>query len=194
MNHPSEAHAPGDRPDGRRRAALPAVAGKSPAGGTPAALEAELRARWSSAAPRERRLVGLALAALALTLIWMVAVQPAWRVLQTTPAKLDALEAQYQRMQRLAAEAEALRKLPVVSPAQADAALVAASERLGPNARLSLQGQRASLDINGVPGEALLAWLGEVRSAARARPEQLRLTRGPTGYSGNIVLTLARPG
>ena len=179
------------RPLRAGKASVPAS--KPPVGGAAGAFGAELRARWSSAAPRDRRLIGLALAALALALTWLVAVQPAWRVLQTAPAKLDALETQYQQMQRLAAEAQELRKLPVVSPAQADAALVAASERLGPNARLTLQGGRASLELTGVPGEALLAWLGEVRSAARARPEQLRLTRGPTGYSGSIVLNLARP-
>ena len=192
---PSQVNGPGGGEAGVSRAGSRAAPSHKLATGVlPGAFGSELRARWSSAAPRERRLVGLALAALALTLTWLVAVQPAWRVLQTTPARLDALEAQHQQMQRLAAEAQELRKLPVVSPAQADAALVAASERLGPNARLTLQGGRASLEVNGVPGEALLAWLGEVRSAARARPEQLRLTRGPAGYSGSIVLNLARPG
>jgi general secretion pathway protein M len=36
----------------------------------------------------------------------------------------------------------------------------------------------------------LQGWLGEVRSAARARPVEAQLTRGPKGYAGTLVLTL----
>ncbi|MDP1791809.1 MAG: type II secretion system protein GspM, partial [Methylibium sp.] len=93
-----------------------------------------------------------------------------------------------------AAESQELRKLPTVKPAQAEAALRGATERLGTNARLTLQGDRATLTLSGVPGEALAAWLGEVRSAARARPDEAKLSHGPNGYSGSVLLTLPRPG
>ena len=158
------------------------------------ALKTQVLGRWAALAPRERRLASVALAAVGGLLVWLLLVQPAWRTLRDTPAKIDALELQLQQMQRLATEAEALRRLPTVSPAQADEALRAATERLGPGARLTLQGSRASLEVSGVAGEALLAWLGEVRGAARARPQQVRLTRGPAGYSGSIVLDLGRAG
>jgi general secretion pathway protein M len=39
----------------------------------------------------------------------------------------------------------------------------------------------------------LQAWLTEVRSAARARPVEAQLQRGPTGFSGSIVLSLGSP-
>lgn len=155
---------------------------------------APYEARWAALAPRERRLVKGAAALIGLMLLWLAAVQPAWRTLRDTPAQLDAVELQLQQMQRMAAESRELRALPTVKTAQATEALRAATERLGPNAKLALLGDRATLTLDGVSGEALAAWLGEVRSAARARPDEAKLSRGANGYSGSVVLSLARPG
>lgn len=153
---------------------------------------APLRARWAKLAARERQWVAAAVLLVGVAIVWMFAVQPAWRTLSEAPTQIAALDAQLQQMQRLAAETRDLRNLPAVPAAQAEAALRAATERLGANARLSLQGERATLTLNGVPGEALAAWLGEVRSAARARPDEAKLSRGGTGYNGSITLSLAR--
>lgn len=150
-------------------------------------------ARWHKLAPRERMLVGGTALLLALLLLWMVAIRPAWRSLSELPGQLDAVELQLQQMQRLAAESRELRALPRVQNQQADEALRGATERLGSNARLSVAGDRATLTLSGVSGEALVAWLGEARSAARARPEEAKLSRGANGYSGTVVLSLARP-
>ena len=72
-------------------------------------------------------------------------------------------------------------------PAQATAALRAATERLGDKAQLALQGDRATLTFTGVPFEALRSWLGEARSArARAAGRSAARSRAPRGYSGSI--------
>ena len=55
---------------------------------------------------------------------------------------------------------------------------------------MNLTGDRAVVTLNGVAPELLQGWLGEVRSAARARPVEAQLTRGPKGYSGSLVLSL----
>lgn len=159
-----------------------------------AAARDQARARWRQLALRERRLVTGMAVAIALLLVWTIAVRPAWRSLSELPGQLDAVELQLQQMQRLASESRELRALPRVQSAQAEAALRGATERLGANAKLSLVGDRATLSLNGVSGEALVAWLGEVRSAARARPEEAKLSRSPSGYSGTVVLSLPRPG
>lgn len=93
-------------------------------------------------------------------------------------------------MQAQALEASQLRAAPPVPPAQAEAALKASVEHLGPAARLNVAGDRAIVTLNGITPPALQAWLGEVRAAARARPVEAQLTRGPTGYSGTLVLSL----
>lgn len=158
------------------------------------ALRDQFQTRWVKLATRERRMVSGVLLLVGLALLWLIAVQPAWRTLRDTPAQIDAVERQLQQMQRLAAESRELRALPVVKQAQAEEALRGATERLGSNAKLTLQGERATLSLSGVSGEALSTWLGEVRSAARARPEEAKLSRGPTGYSGTVLLSFARSG
>lgn len=159
-----------------------------------ALLRNQWRARWARLNPRERLLVGLALTVLVGGGGWALLVQPALRTLNELPPRIEALDVELQQMQRLAAEARELRSLPTVRNDQSGAALQAASTRLGVNARLVLQGDRAVLSVNGVPGAELVRWLGEARSAARARPDEASLSLGATGYSGTITLTLPSNG
>lgn len=149
-----------------------------------------LRARWRGLAARERRLLGLAAGVLGAFVLWAVALQPAWRTLRDAPAQRDALEQQLQQMRLLAAEVQQLRSAPATNAEQSAAALRAASERLGAKARLSLQGGRAVLTLNGVSSGQLRAWLTEARAGARARPVEAQLTRGAQGFSGTVVLSL----
>ena len=160
---------------------------------TPAALapaRGAAHAWWSSLATRERRLVAWAGALLGLFLVWLVAVQPALQTLRSAPAEHDRLDLQLQSMQRLAAEVTSLRGTPPVSAEQAAAALKAATERLDDKARLTLQGERAVLTLNGLGSGALRDWLAEARSGARARPVEASLTRSANGFTGTLVLSL----
>ena len=150
-----------------------------------------LRSHWQSLGERDRLILRLAAAGLALLLVWLLALQPALRVLRATPDQLDAAELSLQQMQRLALEASELRAVPAVSAEQSMQALQAASQHLGPQASLTIQADRAVLNFSGIAGAALQAWLIEVRSAARARPIQAQVQRGPKGYDGSITLDLA---
>ena len=151
---------------------------------------APLQTRWRSLATREQRLLGLAAVVIVLGLLWVIAVQPAWRTISRAPAELDRLEAELQTMQRLAAEAQQLRAAPQVTPEQAAAALKSATVRLGDKGKLVLQGERAVLTINGIGTGALRDWLAEARAGARARPLEANLMRGAAGYSGTLVLAI----
>jgi general secretion pathway protein M len=155
---------------------------------TPAA--SPLRARWDALGTRERRALGLAAGVLVLAAVWLLAVQPALRTLREAPLERARLEAQWQTMQRQAAEARELRSATPLAPGLAAQALQAATDRLGDAGRLSLQGERAVLTANGVEGPALMQWLGEARRGARAQPVEARLTRDARGWSGSIVLAI----
>lgn len=155
-----------------------------------ASLRQQAGTWWRSRTPRERQAVAGVALVLGLFVAWSLLVQPALRTVRAAPAQLDKLEAQYQQMQRVAAESGALRGAARVSPQQAALALKAATDRLGDRARLSLQGDRATLTLTGVNPEALTAWLGEARSGARARPVDAQLQRGPQGYTGTLGVTL----
>jgi general secretion pathway protein M len=173
---------------------------------------------WQRMAPRERVGLQLAGAALGVLLFWLIAVQPALDTLRSLPPKQAALDRQWQQMLALATEARELRDQPVLPPAQAEAALRSATERLGAAARLNLQADRVVVTLTDVQPAALMAWLGEVRSAARARVVEAQLRRSaatpasagalkpanpapgtpaasasPTGLNGNVVLALQRP-
>ena len=145
---------------------------------------------WAVRSARDRRLLGLAGTVLGLFITWSLAVQPAWRTLQVAPVQRDALDGQWQAMQRLAAEAKDLRAAPPVSIEQSSAALRAATERLGDQGRLAMQGERAVLTLQGASTSQLRDWLAEARSGARARPVEARLTRAAQGYSGTVVVAL----
>ena len=145
---------------------------------------------WRALAPRERLGATLALCVVAALVVWMLAVQPAVRTLREAPQAIARLDAELQQMQFLAAESRTLRATPAILPAQAAAALKAATVRLGDKARFVLQGERAILTLSGVDGEALRSLLADARSAARARPIEAQLVRGAKGYDGTLVLAI----
>lgn len=151
---------------------------------------APVRTWWDGLAKREQRLTLLAGAAVVLFLLWTIAIQPAWTTVRQAPAQLDALDAQLQSMQRMAAETRELRAAPSITAAQSTAALQAASARLGDRARLAIQADRAVLSLNGIESEDLRNWLSEVRSGARARPVEAQLARGPQGFTGTVTVSL----
>jgi general secretion pathway protein M len=156
-----------------------------------AALGTEAKSRWQSMQMRERIGIAAAIAVVALWVVWMIAVQPALRTLRETPAQIDSLDVQLQNMRRLAAESRELRSTSPVPLGQSVTALTSATERLGPSAKIIVQGDRATLTVNGVSTEKLRAWLGEARSGARARPIDVQLTRGAQGYAGSVVVLLS---
>jgi general secretion pathway protein M len=145
---------------------------------------------WQGLAPRERVLVASAGGLVALALLWWLALQPAWRTLSRAPFEINRLDAELQAMQGLAAEAQTLRDTPPLPPAQAQAALRAATERLGVKAQLSLQGERVVVRFDGIAPSALRDWLAEARAGARARPVAAALQRSGEGFSGSLELAL----
>ena len=152
------------------------------------------KARWQALGSRERRGLVIAAWTLGLFLLWALAIAPALRSARLAPGQLEQLDAQLQSMQRQAAQAKELRAAPTLNNHQSLAALRSASEALGAAGRLQVAGDRATLTLNGASGKQLREWLAEARSAARTRPLEANLTRGPQGYSGSIVVALPSGG
>ena len=145
-----------------------------------------LRARWAEMAPRERQLVGGAIALVALALLWWIALAPALKTLRAAPAEHAKLDAQLQQMTTLQAQAKALQAQPRASRDEAMKALeggVRAS--LGPAAQIQQQGASDGVNITlrNVPADALSQWLAQARGNARAVPREVHLTRTATASS-----------
>lgn len=160
----------------------------------PAALDDLLR-RWQALAPREQALLRGAAALVALALLWWLAIAPALSTLRQAEARQRGLEAQWQQMQRLQAEARALQGLPRPGHDEAWRALeVSVHQRLGPSAQLQLSGERATLTLKDTPADALAQWLAQARANARLVPAEARLMRSADAespsWNGQLVLNL----
>lgn len=158
-----------------------------------ASLRERALARWQALSGRDRRFAIAGAAAVGVLLFWSVGIQPALRTLRDAPPEIERLDFELQRMQLLAAESRTLRAAPQVAPAQAAAALKAATTRLGDRARLTVQGERATVTVSGINGDTLRSFLTEVRGSARARPVEAQLVRNAKGYDGTLVLSLGSP-
>jgi len=153
-------------------------------------VRASASAAWRARAPRERVAL-IAMAAVVGTLVvWGLFVAPALGTLRGAPAQLESLDVQLQQMRSMAAEVRELRSATPVPAAQAGVAIKAAAERHGDKVRLSLQSDRALITLQGASPEQVRALLVEARSAARARPVEAQLSRGPTGFTGTLVFNL----
>jgi general secretion pathway protein M len=148
------------------------------------------RQKWRALAQREQVLVALGGALVLLALLWALALKPAFTTLRSAPAQLDQLDNQLQAMRSLAAEARTLRTMAPLTAEQAETALRAATDRLGPKARMNQQADRAVITFNEVGANALNEWLAEARSGARARPLEAQLVKGPNGFNGTVTMQM----
>ena len=158
-----------------------------------------LRPWWQGLALRERRLVGAALVLVLLALVWWLALAPAFRTLTGAGAEHARLDAQLQRMNTLAARAQALKAAPAAPREDALAALQNATRTLlGEHAQLAGGGaEGANVLLRAAPADALAQWLAQARGNARALPREAHLTRaqGAAGaQAGNAPTPNAAPG
>ena len=108
--------------------------------------------------------------------------------------ELSVLELSAPLVSQLHTRDRIARPYPALNSSQAAAALRSASDALGAAGRLQIVGDRATLTLTAASSTQLRDWLAEARSAARARPLEANLTRGPQGYSGSIVVVLPGAG
>jgi general secretion pathway protein M len=165
-------------------------------------LSAQIRSGWQAAwtrrSPREQRLLVIGIWLLGLTVLWVLALAPALRTWQEAPARQALLDTQTQRMRQLQAQAQGLQKPAAISRTDAAMWLQKNLAELGPNARISLQGDTATLSLQAAPAAALARWLSQARDNAQALPTQAQLQQAsPAGadspaatWRGSLVLRL----
>jgi general secretion pathway protein M len=169
---------------------------------SPNTLTAQMRSGWQAAwarrSQREKQLLSIGIWVLGLAALWMLALAPALRTWQEAPARQALLDAQSQRMRQLQAQAQSLQKPVTISRADAAKWLEKSLTELGPNARISLQGETATLSLQAAPAAALARWLSQARDNAQALPTQAQLQHasppGPNSldvtWRGSLVLRL----
>ena len=162
-----------------------------------AAMFTPLQARWGTFDRRQQTLLSGAAFLLGLVLIWLLLVAPALRTLALAESQQRNLDLQWQKMQSLRAQAQALQSQPRITQEAARRALEASvKQRLGASAQLSILGDRATVTLRNTPPEALAQWLTQSRVSAHVNPSEARLVRsvanpgGPATWDGTLVLTL----
>ena len=153
----------------------------------------QLQARYAKLDARERQMVVVIAGLLAFLLVWLILVRPAWKTLDEAPALRAQADAQLLQMQAISNEAKQLRALPPVPQPVAEQVLKSATDDLGGKAKISVQGDRATLSVTGINGEDLRKWLLQARGGARARPVEATLTRAGDGYNGTLVVAIGAP-
>jgi general secretion pathway protein M len=140
---------------------------------------APLRSRWALMSPRERYLSTLAASAVAILLVWAIALAPALKSLQKSQAQRLVLDGQLQQMLALQAEARQLAAQPKIGRDASLRALRESVAALGTGAQMQTSGERAIVTLQAVPAATVANWLGQARTDARAVPLEARLVRSP---------------
>lgn len=156
---------------------------------------------WQQRSARERLLLSMGAALMALTLVWRVGLVPALRTWQEAPIKQAQLDKQTQHMQELQIQSQRLQKAQAISRSDAIQWMETHLSELGPNAKLSLQGEHMSLSLQAAPADHLANWLALAREQAHVRPMQAQLQQATTSsapptadntvvWNGNLLLRL----
>lgn len=142
---------------------------------------------WGQRSAREQQLLGWASLVLVLATVWSLALAPALGTWLEAPDKQAQLDAQSQRMRQLQLQAQIMQKPPTLSRAEATQWLENSLGSLGPNAQISLQGERVTLRVQAAPADALARWMSQARDNAQALPLQAELqqTEAVTSLTGS---------
>lgn len=166
----------------------------------PAKWQTAWRTFWTTRPARERSLLRLGASVIGAALLWQLALAPALQTWQEAPAKQAALDAQTTRMHQLQAEARGLQPhTPLPRTTALQMLESSAAQWLGPQSRVSLQGEQVLITLKAAPAEGLSRWLNQARSQAQAQAVQAQLQRATPGnpeasasaaWNGTLVLNL----
>jgi general secretion pathway protein M len=150
---------------------------------------------WAARAPRERTILGIGAAVVALALVQLLLVDPALSGRKKLNRDLPTLRQQLAQLQALAKEAAALSvsspaALPAVSRESIEAALTRGG--LTPQS-VTLNGNVAQVKLSSASFSGLLSWLDEVQQDARLAVLDANIVALPQPDRVDAVLSLRQP-
>ena len=142
---------------------------------------ARLRTWWLGLARRERAMTAAAGSFVLLALLYLIAIEPAWKARERLGAELPRLRAQAAEVNSLAQEARQLasRGTAVESAATAKVALEQSLARanLGAVRVTVVDERRVAVSAGAVPVTQWLAWAEEAARESRLRIAAVRISR-----------------
>ncbi len=143
-----------------------------------------MRGWWIGLSRRERIAVAAAAALVALALIYLAGIEPAWRSRTRLAADLPRLRAEAAELDQLAAEAGKLklRTRTLESPEQTRSALTRLlTEKNVSGAQIRDEGERFIVSAKRTDAASWLAWLKDTTSELPLRIASAKMTRVGTG-------------
>ena len=128
-----------------------------------------------------------------LALLFLLAIRPALQILEATRTQAPELQAQWNQLLRMQAQAKALQAQPNPARVDAKAALDDALPSLGTDARSVVVGERATVTFKNISPDALARWLSNVHEQAHAGVFEVHIRRNANAWSGSVVLQLPAP-
>ncbi len=157
------------------------------------------RQRWGAMSARERLLTTAAVVLVLGALLWLLAIRPAWRTLQTAPARIALQQQALQGLQQDAQQIAALRNAPA-APAfsgELQPVMLAWFKRVDPKATVQAQvlPGEVRLQLAALQPAALAALAQTARRDWSAQVDGADLKRGADGLlAGTVHLTRQNSG
>ena len=158
-----------------------------------------MRTWWQGLSRRERTMTAVGAALVLVALLYLVAIEPAWKARARLAAELPKLRAQAAEVDSLAQEAGRLKGAGVgaESAAAAKTALEQSASRgnLGAVRIAVVDERRLSANAKAVPAWQWLAWLEQTSRESRLRIAHVKMSRTPTRavVDGEATLEITRP-
>ena len=159
-------------------------------------LKQSLAAFWSERNKREQNLLAVAGAVIVLGLLYVLLIDPALSGRTMLEKQLPALRQQAAEVRSLAKEASALGGKAGAAPAAMTRESIEASltrKGLKPQA-VSLTGDLAKVQLNGVPFADTVQWLEELQRTARVSVADANISAQEPAGTVNATLTLRQQG
>lgn len=141
--------------------------------------------RWTSLTSRERLTVLAGAAIVALALLYLIAIEPAWRTRSRLTADLPRLRADAAQVEALRMEAGRLRKevvnLDSVEYVMAAIGKLLAERNLKAVALRAIEERRILVSLKQADPAAAIAWLADVSAELPLRVSAARLSRAGAG-------------
>ena len=162
-----------------------------------AARQQAVQTFWSERTPQERKLLSIGAVVAGLALVYAVFFEPAWTGRSELQKSLPELRQNAAQLQALAREAGDLaRQAPVqVAPMSRDSIDASLKARgLAPQS-LSLTGEYARVQLNGVPFASVMLWLDGLRREGRVAVQDAKITaQGKAGLVDASLTLHQSPG
>ena len=135
------------------------------------------QARWQGSSARERLLVSVLVGLFGVWLFVSIAISPALRTLNASERQRAEVAQQVVQMRALQQRAQELQKTKPLSRDESIRSLQSITPTGNPALQMTIQGDRALVQLKNLSASQLATWLAQARSNAQALPDEVHISR-----------------